>query len=324
MTNPAQFYFLIFFIASALSSVFLVLAKKISQKYNLYDDPGKDSLKRHIKPISLLGGGAMLCSFLFCLALIWILSKQGIFHFENAKIIAIFVGAVVSWFYGFWDDTYWQEREKITQKAKIFLQIPIVITLALIFFSAGIKYQFSDFSLVGIGMAAALFIFIQNAVNLQDGLDGLASGAALISSAGFFIFFIFSHNIFSALVASALAGAIFSFLIFNWNPASIFMGNNGSYFLGFAMAALALMASTPDRIFYSAIPYLFLASPIINVIYVFLKRWSCGKSFFAADRNHIHDGLFQATKSVPKSVLLVCLFQLIFTLVGLSLLVAFK
>jgi UDP-N-acetylmuramyl pentapeptide phosphotransferase/UDP-N-acetylglucosamine-1-phosphate transferase len=102
------------------------------------------------------------------------------------------------------------------------------------------------------------------------------------------------------------------------------MGNNGSYFLGFSMAALALMASTPGRIFYSLFPYLFIAVPMLNVFYVFSRRWACGKSFFAADRNHIHDSLYKITKSVPKSVMLAYLAQLVFAAIGLFLLIKFN
>ncbi|MCX6722927.1 MAG: MraY family glycosyltransferase [Candidatus Staskawiczbacteria bacterium] len=324
MIVTIQLYFFIFFIAAILSAVFLTFAKKISDRYNFYDNPENDSLKRHKKPISFFGGAAILTSFLSGLISIWILNKNINFNFEYTKIAALFIGGIIAWFYGFWDDTYWQKREKISQEAKIFLQIPIAFILALIFYIAQIKYQFFGISLFGIALATILFIFIENAVNLQDGLDGLASGIVLISSIAFFIFFIFSHNIFAAFVSVAIMGAVFSFLVYNWNPASIFMGNNGSYFLGFLMTALAIMASYPGRFFYSLLPYLFLGAPIINVFYVFTKRWANGKSFFSADRNHIHDELYKITKSVPKSVIIIYFIHLILVIVGLTLLICFN
>lgn len=326
MSNLIQFYFCIFLSAAIISAVFSVLAKKISIKYNLYDDPGKDRgvVKIHKNPIPFFGGAAILGSFLLCLVIIWILSKSENLNLDNSKIIAVFIGSVIAWFYGFWDDTYWQDRKKITQGAKIFLQIPIVITFALIFYNAGIKYQIFDFSLFGIFLAAFLFLFIQNAVNLQDGLDGLSSGVILISSLSFFIFFVYSGNIFAALISLAISGAVSSFLILNWNPASIFMGNNGSYFLGFLMVVLAIMASSPGRFFYSFVPYLFLGAPIANVFYVFSKRWLNGKSFFLADRNHLHDDLYETTNSVSKSVLFIYFLQLIFAVYGLTLLIVLR
>lgn len=324
MASQFQFYFFIFFIAAALSAIFLVVAKKISRKYSLYDDPQKNDIKRHEEPISFLGGAAMLASFLLCLFLIWVFGKINNFEFESAKILAIFVASIVSWFYGFWDDTYWQEKGKISQKAKIFLQIPVALTLSLIFYSAGFRYQFFDFPLIGIVLASAWFLFIPNAFNLQDGLDGLAAGIAGISLLGFLSFFIFFQNIFLAMVASAIAGAVFSFLIFNWSPASIFMGNNGSYFLGFLISAFAVTCAGQERFFYSLIPILFLGAPITNVLYVFIKRWSNGKSCLSADRSHIHDDLYSATGSVKKSVFMIYFIHFVLVSAGLYLLISFK
>ncbi|MCX6723654.1 MAG: MraY family glycosyltransferase [Candidatus Staskawiczbacteria bacterium] len=324
MSYQIGFYFFLFLTAGLLSAIFTVLAKKISLKYGFYDDPGKDSLKIHKMPIPFLGGAAVLGSFLLCLILVWLFKPGHGIAFDNSALIAIFVGSVIAWFYGFWDDTYWQDRKKIKQSAKIFLQIPIVLILALIFYNAQIKYQFFGLSLFGIFLAALCFLFIENATNLQDGLDGLASGIIFISSAAFFIFFVFSQNLFAASVCVIISGALFSFLFFNWNPASIFLGNNGSYFLGFLMVVLAIMSSQPGRFFYSFVPYLLIGAPIFNVFYVFAKRGAVGRSFFSADRSHLHDDLFKATKSVTKSVVCIYFMHLVFVALGLFIIFKLK
>ncbi|HQK63659.1 MAG TPA: MraY family glycosyltransferase [Candidatus Staskawiczbacteria bacterium] len=320
-TNLNSAYILFFIIALILSVIFVLLAKKISVKYKFYDDPGKDSLKIHKAPVSFLGGGAMLASFLICLGLIWIFKKYFNFEFNNLKLAALFVCGIIAWFYGFWDDTYWAERTKIKQGAKILIQVPIAFALALIFYIVQIKYQFFDVPILGIFIAAMAFLFMQNAVNLHDGIDGLAGSTSFISAVAFFIFFVFCNNILAALVSAIIAGSILGFLIFNFKSATIFMGNNGSYFLGFVMVAMALMAAWPNRIFYSAFPYLLLSAPILNVVYVFTKRALKKKSFFEADRSHIHDDILKVAKSPQKVVFCVGAVHIIFAALGLILLV---
>jgi len=319
--NFIQNYLFVFSIGASLSAVFLVLAKKISLKYKLYDDPGNDPLKRHKKPISFLGGAAIITSFIICLAIIWIFGKINNFGFTGEKISALFVAGITAWFYGFWDDTYWQKREKIGQSAKILLQIPIVLALAFVLYLSGIKYLILGSALPGIFLAAFLFLFISNATNLQDGIDGLASGIILISLLGFSIVFAFSNHLLLFLVCASVCGALASFLVFNWHPASIFLGNNGSYFLGFLIALMAIMASEPSRFFYSLNPLLIIGFPILNVAYVFTRRILDGKSPFCADRNHAHDHLFVKTNSVVKTVGFIYFFHLVFVTLGVIVLI---
>jgi UDP-GlcNAc:undecaprenyl-phosphate GlcNAc-1-phosphate transferase len=319
-TNLTSAYILFFTVALALSVVFVLLAKKISIKYKFYDDPGKDSLKIHKAPVSFLGGGAILGSFLICLVAMWVFKKYFNFEFDNLKLAALFVCGIIAWFYGFWDDTYWAERTKIKQSAKILIQIPIVFTLALIFYIVQIKYQFFDIPILGIFIAAIAFLFMQNAVNLHDGIDGLAGSTSFISAAAFFIFFVFCNNILASLVSVIIAGSILGFLIFNFKSATIFMGNNGSYFLGFVMVAMAIMAAAPNRVFYSTFSYLLVSAPILNVAYVFTKRGLKKKSFFEADRSHIHDDVLKLAKSPQKAVLYIGIVHIIFAALGLTLL----
>lgn len=320
MDNQAFFYFFTFLVSVGTTIVFIIFAKKISNRYNLYDDPRKDSLKIHKDPVSFLGGAAILGTFLLCLGLLWVFKKSGNFDFENLKIAAVFVCSIISWFYGFWDDTYWQDRKQITQGAKIFIQIPIVLTLALILYIAQVKYQFFGLPVLGIFISAFCFLFIENAVNIQDGLDGLAPGIILISSFAFFVLFLLTGNFLGAVMTVIIIGALVAFLMFNWHPASIFLGNNGSYFLGFLMVVFAIMASVPNRPFYSFGLYLLIGVPIFNVFYVFVRRVTNGRSFFSADRSHLHDDLRKSVESVPKSVLVIYSFHLVFIVLGLFLL----
>jgi len=316
-------YLIIFLISFVLTLVFIPLVKKLSLKYNFYDDPKKDVLKIHKVPISFFGGGAMLFVFLFCLVLAWILKRVGFLDFETPKLAAIFIGSIVSWFYGFWDDTRWQQRMKISQKMKIFFQIPIVLTLVLILYMAQIQWQFISISIIGILVSIFYFIIIMNAVNIQDGLDGLAGGLILISSLGFLILSILTANSFGLVLSLIIIATTFAFLFFNWHPASVFMGNNGSYFLGFLMATFVIMNTKPGSFIWLFCPLLILGMPLFNAGYVILRRAIYGRPFFSADRDHFYDKLHKIFGSVPKSVLINHLIHTVFVALGLMILTKF-
>lgn len=316
-------FLIIFFISFVLTLVSIPFVKGLSLKYNFYDDPKKDSLKVHKIPISFLGGGAMLFVFLFGSILAWIFKRAGFLDFETPKLVAIFIGSTLSWFYGFWDDTRWQQRVKISQKMKIFFQIPIVLALVLILYINQIQWQFISIPIIGILFSIFYFIFIMNAVNIQDGLDGLAGGIILISSLGFLILSILTGNTLVLIISLIIIGSIFAFLFFNWYPASIFMGNNGSYFLGFLMAVFVIMNTKPGSFVWLFCPLLILGMPLFNTGYVFLRRIIKHQPLFLADRHHFYDELHRVFGSVPKSVLMNYFIHTVFVAVGLMLLIKF-
>lgn len=317
-------YLVIFLISFITALILIPFIKRMSFKYNFFDDPKKDNLKIHKKPIPFLGGVAILFAFLFGLVFTWILKKNCFLDFETSKIIAIFIGGTMAWFYGFWDDTQWQQRIKKGQSAKIFIQIPIVLILALLLFLTQFYTQLTSISIISILISAFYFIFIMNAVNVQDGLDGLAGGIVLISSLGFFILFLLTNNILGLVLASILIGGIFGFLFFNWHPASIFMGNNGSYFLGFLMAVFVLMNTNFGSFTTIFAPLLILGMPIFNTGYVFSRRIFKRQRLFSADRHHFYDKLHQFFGSVPKSVLVNYFIHIIFVSLGLTILINFS
>ena len=314
-------YLIIFLISFIITFISIPFVKSISFKYNFFDDPKKDDLKIHKKPIPFLGGAAMFFTFLLGLVFAWVLKKNGFLNFETSKIIAIFIGSVIAWFYGFWDDTRWQQRIKKGQSAKIFIQIPIVLILALLLFLTQFYPQFISISIISILISAFYFIFIMNAVNVQDGLDGLAGGLVLISSLAFFILFFLANNILGLVLALILIGSIFAFLFFNWHPASIFMGNNGSYFLGFLMTVFVLMNTNFGSFTSIFAPLLILGMPIFNTGYVFSRRILKHQRLFSADRHHFYDKLHQFFGSVPKSVLANYFIHIIFVSFGLAILI---
>jgi len=257
------------------------------------------------------------------LILTWIFKKTGFLELDTPKLITIFIGSIVSWFYGFWDDTRWQERIKISQKMKIFFQIPIIATLVLILYTTHIQWQFISIPIIGILVSLFYFIFIMNAVNIQDGLDGLTGGIILISSLGFLVLSLLTGDTLALIISLITIGSIFAFLFFNWHPASIFMGNNGSYFLGFLMTVLIIMNTKPGSFVWLLGPLLILGMPLFNAGYFFSKNIVYHQPLFSADRHHFYDELCRIFDSVPKGVLVNHLIHIILVASGLTILIKF-
>jgi UDP-GlcNAc:undecaprenyl-phosphate GlcNAc-1-phosphate transferase len=147
-------------------------------------------------------------------------------------------------------------------------------------------------------------LLITNAFNLIDGLDGLAAGSALFSTVVVFIMSLIVPNALVAFLTIALAGAILGFLRFNFHPASIFLGDSGSLFIGFMLAALALAGSQKaPTIVAVAIPIVSLGLPILDVAIAVVRRFLAGKPLFDADKHHIHHKLVKRGLSQRDAVL---------------------
>ncbi len=164
--------------------------------------------------------------------------------------------------------------------------------------------------------AFALVAFT-NALNLIDGLDGLAGTISIVILSSFFIIGYNNNDFFIMLLSGAFISALLAFLIFNWYPASIFMGDSGSLTLGFIISVLAIKSLA----YIPAISILFLtAIPILDTCIVVILRRRSGRSLFSADRCHVHHVLKQFfSENTPKTVLFLVFIQIIYSLLGLQL-----
>ncbi len=166
-------------------------------------------------------------------------------------------------------------------------------------------------------MPFTLFVVVgfTNALNLIDGLDGLAGTLSLIILGSFGLIGYWYEDPFILLVASAFMGALVAFLLFNWYPASLFMGDSGSLSLGFVISILAIESLE----YIDAVSILFLAAvPILDTLVVVLRRLRTHHSLFLPDRLHTHHLLRESlSHSTPKSVLLLALIQLLYSTLGL-------
>ena len=174
---------------------------------------------------------------------------------------------------------------------------------------------------IGLALTILWVLGITNAFNLIDGLDGLAAGSALFSTLVVFVVAVLSHSSLVALMTVALTGAILGFLRFNFNPATIFLGDSGSLFIGFLLSALALEgAQKAPTVIAVAIPVVSFGLPILETSLSVLRRLIGGRPVFTADREHIHHKLLQLGLSHREVVIVLYAVSALFALLSLFLL----
>jgi len=174
---------------------------------------------------------------------------------------------------------------------------------------------------IGLPLTILWVLAITNAFNLIDGLDGLAAGSGLFSTIVVFAAALFSQSGLVSAMAVALAGAILGFLRFNFNPATIFLGDCGSLFIGFMLSALALQgAQKAPTIIAVAIPVVSCGLPILETALSILRRFISGRPVFTADREHIHHKLLQRGLTHRQVVIVLYAVSAAFALLSLFLL----
>lgn len=311
-------YFYLFLISFLLSLIFTFLAKKIGFRFALFDKPQGDELKIHKISIPFTGGFAMLSVFILLLFTVWILKVKGFLFFDTNKLLVLISGSLLAWLYGFWDDLKWHRIDSnISQYNKLLFQLVLAFVIAILFIIGKVYWQFIPNPFISLIVSFFYFLVIFNAINIQDGLDGLLAGIAFISFVGFLIIALFLSDILGIILTSVLAGMILGFLFFNWNPASIFLGNNGSQFLGFIMTFFAVYYTMKPYNFHWLIAPLFIVGvPILNIVFVVLRRTIIGQSVFKADRHHLYDEILSKVSSVKTTVLINYLIQTILVGIG--------
>jgi UDP-GlcNAc:undecaprenyl-phosphate GlcNAc-1-phosphate transferase len=174
---------------------------------------------------------------------------------------------------------------------------------------------------VGLPLTILWVLAITNAFNLIDGLDGLAAGSALFSTLVAFVVALSTGYSMVTVMTIALAGAILGFLRYNFNPATIFLGDSGSLFIGFLLSALALAgAQKAPTIVAVAIPVVSFGLPILETSLSILRRVIAGRPVFTADREHIHHKLLQHGLTHRQVVIVLYAVSAVFALLSLFLL----
>ena len=317
----ASSYLLCFLLSVALS---LLLTRWVRNYANARGWVATPELDRHVHTTSVprLGGVAIFVSFMVVAGLAMLLPRwTGITLAMPARAMFSILGAAfIIFLLGLYDDVrfvgpYW--KFGIQSLAAVWLYVGGVGVHRLDLLSAGHALR----TAVGLPLTVLWVLLITNAFNLIDGLDGLAAGSALFSTFVVFVTSLVAPNATTALLAIALAGVILGFLHFNFHPASIFLGDSGSMFIGFMLAALALAGSekAPTMIAV-AIPVVSFGLPILDVALAVSRRFLSGKPLFRGDRDHIHHKLLNRGLSQRNAVLVLYGVTACFALLSLVLL----
>ncbi len=294
VTNPQILFVVLamvvaFLISFAATPVVIGIAKKIKAI-----DVPKDERRVHKKPIPLIGGLAIFYGFLISVLC---------FCDIDEPIIGILLGAMVIVITGVIDDKY-------SLPAKLKLLMQIVAAVIVLVFGVEIKYienpftnEYITFGWLSIPITIIWIAGVTNAVNLTDGLDGLAAGISTIASLSLLILIMFTDNLNLAIITAALAGAGFGFLPYNFNPAKIFMGDTGSMFLGYMLACISVQGLMKTYTVISfAMPILVLGLPIFDTIFAIVRRLVTGRSIMSPDRGHLHHRLLDMGFSQRQTV----------------------
>jgi UDP-GlcNAc:undecaprenyl-phosphate/decaprenyl-phosphate GlcNAc-1-phosphate transferase len=240
--------------------------------------------------------------------------------FSLRPALPIFLGSLVILLLGAWDDI---------RGLGPYAKLAVESVAGLILFAGGFRFfyfpvLFGNRNLPWfVDLAFTLFwvLAITNAFNLIDGIDGLAAGSALFSTAAVFVVALVSHASLASFMTIALSGAILGFLHFNFNPATIFLGDSGSLFIGFMLSALALQSAVKAPTMLAvAIPVVSFGLPILETVLSILRRWIAGRPVFSADQDHIHHKLLARGFSQRQVVIILYAVSAIFGLFSLFLL----
>lgn len=308
-------------VTGALITAFLValittpIVKSLAQKWGAVDVP-KDGRRMHDHPIPRMGGLAIFLGFLLSVILfIPFVQTDGL----GMQLQGMLLGAVIIVVLGILDDIY-----ALPALPKLIVQIVAAVIAVCSgnvietisnpnIFSNDLYWELGWLS---IPVTVIWIVAVTNAVNLIDGLDGLACGVSTISSMTVLVIALTVAEPTVAVLMACLAGGCIGFLPYNTNPAKIFMGDTGSTFLGYVLAVVSIQGLFKYYTLISfVVPFLMLGLPIFDTCFAFIRRIAHGQSPMHADRSHIHHRLIDMGLNQKQAV---AVLYVISAILGLS------
>ena len=295
--------FLSFVLALFVSVALMPALIRYAEPLQLLDPPSPR--KVHTNPIPRCGGVALAIATILAIAF-WIELDR--------SVLAYFIGLATITLVGVWDD-----RVELHYLPKLIAQFFAAGALV----AGGLTLSHLPFlgldpvhPVLGAAVTMIFVVAVTNAINLSDGLDGLAAGSVLITLAIIALLALPGEPATIFLIVAALTGGIFGFLRFNTHPAQVFLGDGGSYFLGFSVAALCLMLGNDANPALSpAIILLVPGLPLLDLVWVTLERLLSRKSPFTADSSHFHHKLLELNLNHHEAVVL---YYILHALLGLG------
>lgn len=232
------------------------LARHLALRLGITDQPG--ARKIHVNPIPLLGGLAIYGAFIVALLLFGN-------RYALSELVSILVGASLMSFLGVWDD-----RRSLSPLLKLLGQLLAASILVI----SGVRIGTFQWEALNIAVTLGWVVVITNAMNLLDNMDGLSGGVGATAAIFFLLLAAMNNQYLVGALSAALVGACIGFLVYNFNPASIFMGDAGSLFLGFILAAVGIKLRFPDgiEIVTWMVPVLILGLPLFDTALVIVSR----------------------------------------------------
>lgn len=310
-----RYFLTTFFISAAVAIILTPIVRRIALALGVVDKPGGRKVHRQNMPT--LGGIAIAAGF-FAGIIVAFKAVPGAMYAFSLKFSGLCVGSAIILALGVIDDI-----RPLRAKPKLFVQIIAASILIACGFTVG-EVTIPFLGKVSLGFFGIVFsmlwiVGITNAINLLDGLDGLAAGISGIASFFIFLSAVEQHDYVVAFLAFALAGACAGFLPFNFYPARIFMGNPGSMFLGFILAAISVISfQKSSTIITLFIPVIALGVPIIDTLLAIVRRLAKKRRIFQADKEHIHHKLLFREESQRRVVLSLYFLSACFGMIALS------
>ncbi len=280
-------YFLIFLVALIIALAMTPAAGRLAVRTGMVDRPSARKLHHH--PVPLLGGLAIYSALVGAVA---IFSDRTYL----AQLAGIFIGATLVSFFGLWDD-----RSGLPPPVKLAAQLAATGILLL----SGIQVQLFEWEPLNYALTVLWVVGITNALNLLDNMDGLSAGVATVASAFFLVQAALSGQYLVGALAAALTGACLGFLVYNFNPARIFMGDSGSLFLGFLLAVVGLKLRFDNVTTVTwMIPVIVLGVPIFDTTLVTVSRLRRGLNpLTTPGKDHLSHRLVKAGLTHREAVL---------------------
>ena len=317
MIESLLWYFIILnIIAFSFSFLLFRLYIKYTYIHKMIAKPNDRSSHISIIPT---GGGVVfaICHFIFLF-----LSIYGIkYPWIIASFYKMSIGIAMVILLGIFDDKY-----SLKAKHKLLIQIAIALLMIMLDFRISvITNPFGEpisLGLLSIPITVFWYIIVMNAINLIDGLDGLAAGITIISCLILMIYSYFSRNFFVFINCNFLVISLVTFLFFNFPPAKLFMGDTGSLFIGFILASLAIAGNETQfkglTTFTLLVPITLIFIPLGDTLFTIFRRIMSRQPIFKADKNHFHHKLINLGFS-KRTVTLLCWFiTFIFGLIALG------
>jgi UDP-GlcNAc:undecaprenyl-phosphate GlcNAc-1-phosphate transferase len=302
-----------------VTSFFVVLLAtpsliKVAKLKHLVDEPGEER-KLHRRSVPTIGGIIIFSAILFSYSL-WFPEGQG--GFNEFKYLT--ASLVILFFVGVKDDIIGTAPVK---KLLAHIIVAFILVMMAQVKITGMHGLFGMEAVMGwpsVMLSVFVYIVVVNAFNLIDGVDGLAAGIGFINTLFFGIWFQLAGNVPLALLAFILAGALLAFLMFNFSPAKIFMGDSGSLTIGVIISVLAIkmienptvlmpveLQAVPTPVFAMSV----LVYPLLDTLRIFIVRAVKGQSPFAADKNHLHHKFISLGLSHKATVLILYTYNIV-------------